>query len=174
MFSIKNLVFLAVAVSGTVIQRAKPEEPKYLELLVKDIQTVTAAAKAYNGGGLAKIEPINKAVNTYIADVKTTVKEINTKGPFSEPVTVKIINYAKADFLPTTNKAYAELKAKKPLFKAGGVVPRIATNLKSSGKVTVELIDALLAHAPANKKDQIKELRKQYVASYDKIVKDFS
>ncbi|KAG5930435.1 hypothetical protein E4U42_001358 [Claviceps africana] len=171
MLSVKNLLFLAVAVSGTVIQRAPPATPEDIQILNKDLQAITSATSLYNGRSL---QPITKAVDTYVADVKKTVKDIDSKGPFSEPVTAKLISYIKSDFLPNAKKGFEATRNKKPSFKTSRVIPQVVANLKSSYKATKALVDALLAHAPANKKAQIKDLLKEYEAAYEKTIKIFS
>ncbi|KAG5984827.1 hypothetical protein E4U55_003045 [Claviceps digitariae] len=173
MFSLRNLIFLAVAVTGSVIPRDVGQVKKDLEAINADTKAVTNAVNAFNGGAQGA-PPILAAENKLTSDIKAATGHTKAVGKVSEADADDIINYVTGQFQPSIDAALSALKSKKPKFQADGLNGIVKTTLQKLKVDAGELSDALVANAPASRVDKAKGTKAHIDAGIDDAIKDFS
>ncbi|KAG5943283.1 hypothetical protein E4U53_007065 [Claviceps sorghi] len=173
MFSLRNLVFLAVAVTGSVIPRDVGQVKKDLEMLNSDTQAVTKAVNGFDGT-IQTSTPIIVANNGLITDIGTTTGHVNSVGKVSEAGADDIINYFTDTFQSSIDAALSALKSKKEKFQAIGLVGIVKTNLDKLKGGAEGLSDALVRNAPASRVGKAKAIKAHIDAGIADAIKQFS
>ncbi|KAG6000417.1 hypothetical protein E4U21_005477 [Claviceps maximensis] len=173
MFSLRNLVFLAVAVTGSVIPRDAAEVKKDLIAINADTQAVTKAVIDY-AGGMQSAPPILIAQNRLTSDIKTATDHTKAAGKVSESEADDIINYVTTQFQPNIDAALSALKSKKDKFQADGITRIVKVRLEQLKKDASELSEALVIGAPASRVENAKSIKAHIDASIEGAIKDFS
>lgn len=174
MLSIKNLLFLAVAVTGSVIKRDAAQVQQDLKTINDDTNAVTTAVNNYNGGGLANAFPIVLAQQQLSKDLKTGTTNAQNTGVVSEPDADTIIAYITNTLLPSIKASLAALKAKKPQFDADGLTSTVNSSLQDLKTDTDKLGAALIAGTPPSKVDAAQGIQNQIDAAFADAIAFFS
>ncbi|KAK8914778.1 hypothetical protein H634G_02155 [Metarhizium anisopliae BRIP 53293] len=173
MLSIKNLLFLAVAATGSVIKRDAAQVKQDLQTINSDTIAVSNAVNNYNGG-LANALPIVTAQQQLSKDLKTGTTNANNAGPVSDTDADDILGYVKSTLLPSTEKALADLVAKKATFASDGLTSTVHDSLVSLKQDTGNYGAALKNGAPDNKKAEADGLNNQIATDFDNAIANFS
>ncbi|KAG5917358.1 hypothetical protein E4U42_007265 [Claviceps africana] len=173
MFSLRNLVFLAVAVTGSVIPRDVGQVKKDLETLNSDTQAVTNAVNGFDGS-MQSSTPIIVANNRLNIDIGTTTGHVNSVGKVSEADADEIIRYITGKFQPSVDGALSALKAKKDKFQAIGLVGIVRASLEKLKGNAEGLSGALITNAPASRVEMAKAIKAHIDAGIDDAIKQFS
>ncbi|EFY95776.1 hydrophobic surface binding protein A family protein [Metarhizium robertsii] len=173
MLSIKNLLFLAVAATGSVIKRDAAQVKQDLQTINADTQAVLNAVNSYNGG-LANALPIVTAQQQLSKDLKTGTTNANNAGPVSDADADEILAYVKDTLFPSTENTLAALEGKKATFANDGLTSTVKSSLESLKKDTGDLSDALKNGAPADKQPEAEGLKNQIAARFDSAIAQFS
>ncbi|KAG6029117.1 hypothetical protein E4U41_000473 [Claviceps citrina] len=174
MLSIKNLLFLAIAVTGSVIQRDAKQTKSDLQLIDTDTRAVTSAVNAYNGGGALNALPIVKAQDKLSADVRTATSHAKATGVVSEADAAAIIGYIQHTLRASLQGSLSALKSKKAKFAADGVTPTVRSSLQSLKSETDKLGAALVADTPPSKTAEAKAVASAISAGFADAIAFFS
>ncbi|KID74341.1 uncharacterized protein G6M90_00g083110 [Metarhizium brunneum] len=174
MLSIKNLLFLAVAATGSVIKRDAAEVKQGLQTINSDTSAVTAAVNNYNGGGFTNAVPIVTAQQQLSKDVKETTETAKNTGVVNDADANDIINYITGTLQPNIAASLAALKAKKANFDADGLTPIVKSSLTDLKTDTDKLGAALIAGTPAGLQEQAKAIQKKIDADFADAIAFFS
>ncbi|KAK9442275.1 hydrophobic surface binding protein [Metarhizium brunneum] len=161
MLSIKNLLFLAVAATGSVIKRDAAQVKQDLQTINEDTSAVTAAVNNYNGGGFANAIPIMTAQNKLSEDVKKATETAKNTGVVSDADANDIINYITSELQPNTETSLSALKAKKANFDADGLTPIVKNSLQDLKTDIDNLGAALIGGTPAALQAQAQAIQKK-------------
>ncbi|KID94032.1 4MeS, partial [Metarhizium majus ARSEF 297] len=173
MLSIKNLLFLAVAATGSVIKRDAAQVKQDLQTINSDTKAVVDAVNNYNGG-LANALPIVTAQQQLSKDLKTGTTNANNAGPVNEADADDILAYVKSTLIPSTEGALSGLVAKKATFAKDGLTSTVKSSLVDLKKDTGDLSNALENGAPDSKKPEAEQLKNQIAADFDDAIAQFS
>ncbi|KAG6017487.1 hypothetical protein E4U54_006935 [Claviceps lovelessii] len=173
MFSLRNLVFLAVAVSGSVIPRDVGQVKRDLETINADTQAVTKAVNSFTSV-VQGSEPMLAAENTLTHDIESATADTKAVGKVSESDADDIINYVHGNFQPSIDAALSALKSKKDKFKADGIARIVKMQLEKLKGVAGQLSEALVENAPASRVEQAKAIKAHIDTGLDDAIKDFS
>jgi len=173
MFSLRNLIFLAVAVTGSVIPRDVGQVKKDFEVINADTQAVTNAVNGFNGDA-QNTPPILNAEHKLTGDIKATTGHVKTVGKVSESDADYIINYVNGQYQPNIDAALSALKSKKAKFQAAGIAQIAKMDLEKLKGDAGALSDALVANAPASRVEKAKAIKAHIEAGIEDAIKDFS
>lgn len=174
MFSVRNLVFLAVAVTGSVIKRDAAQVKSDLQLINTDTQAVTAAVNNYNGGGINNALPIVRAQSKLSNDIKSATDHAKAAGALSEADSSAIIGYIRNTLQPSIKASLSALKSKKDKFAADGLTSIVKSRLESLKSDTDNLSAALVASAPPSKVSEAKAVSGAIDADFNDAIGYFS
>ncbi|QPG93553.1 hypothetical protein C2857_000703 [Epichloe festucae Fl1] len=174
MLSVRNLLFLAVAVTGSVIKRDAGQVKSDLQLINTDTQAVTAAVNNYNGGGVTNALPIVRAQSKLSRDIKSATDHAKAAGGISEADASAIIGYIKNTLQPSIQGSLSALKTKKGNFDADGLTPTVKSSLESLKSDTDNLSAALIAGTPPSKVSEAKGVSDAIDASFNDAIAYFS
>ncbi|GAB0132264.1 hypothetical protein EsDP_00000705 [Epichloe bromicola] len=170
MISIRNLLFLAVAVTGSVIKRDADIVRKDLEIVNSDTIAVTKAVNNYNVAQEAI--PILNAQRKLTADIKTATNNANrVKATPAEAE--KIIDYITNVFQGSISSALNALKAKKDNFKKDGLTDSVKKILKDLKSDSSNYSDALIAGTPAGLQEKARGIKKDIIKKFDDAINAF-
>ncbi|KAG5978712.1 hypothetical protein E4U55_006042 [Claviceps digitariae] len=169
MLSIKKLLFLAVAVTSAVVPRDGKLED--LQLVTQDLQALTSAVEAYNGGDA---QPIKSALVKYATDANLTLVNAKIKGEFSVDVSSQIIDYVRTTMVPALKKFLSAVDAKKLVFEANGLVDDVQAGLVALRAQTDSLSRTLVSKIPFDKISEVVNIIKDYQASFSAAISVFS
>ncbi|KFG79160.1 4MeS [Metarhizium anisopliae] len=173
MLSIKNLLFLAVAATGSVIKRDVAQVKKDLDTINSDTIAVTNAVNGYTGG-LASAFPIVTAQQQLSKDLKSATANAQDTGVVSEPDADDIIAYIINTLEPNIETSLSDLEAKKSQFDADGLTSTVHDSLQSLHTDTSNYGNALTAGAPPSKKPQAEAVQNKIDARFVKAIATFS
>ncbi|CCE30327.1 uncharacterized protein CPUR_04175 [Claviceps purpurea 20.1] len=173
MISLRNLLFLAVAVTGSVIPRDVGQVKKDLVTINADTQEVTKAVNGFNGD-LKSAPPILTAQHKLTSDIKTATDHAKAAGKVNEPDADFIINYISGQFQPSIDAALSAIKSKKDKFQGAGLAGTVKTSLTQLKGDADALSDALIGGAPASRVDKAKGLKAHISAGFDDAIKAFN
>lgn len=174
MLSIKNLLFLAVAATGSVIKRDAAEVLQDLKTINDDTTALTAAVNDYNGGGFTNALPIVNAQNKLSGDVDKATDAAKNAGVVSEADATVIITYITDNLQPNIKTSLSALKAKKANFDADGLTPIVNSSLQDLKTKTDNLGAALIGGTPASKKPQAEDIQNKIDADFADAIAYFS
>lgn len=174
MLSVKNLLFLAVAVTGSVIKRDAALVKKDLQTINTDTTAVTTAVNNYNGGGFANAIPIVNAQQQLSTDLKTATTDAKAAGTVSDADANDIIAYITGTLEPNIETSLAALKSKKANFDTDGLTAIVKGSLTDLKTDTDNLGAALIAGTPADLADQAKAIQAKIDADFDAAIAFFS
>ncbi|OAQ60522.1 hydrophobic surface binding protein [Pochonia chlamydosporia 170] len=173
MLSVKNLLFLAVAVTGSVIKRDAALVKADLQTINTDTAKVTTAVNNYNGGVLNAL-PIINAQQQVTKDIKKATTDAQNAGVVSEADALDIIAYITGTLEPTIVGSLSALKSKKAKFDADGLTGTVKSSLTSLKSDTDALGAALIAGTPANLVAQAQAIQAKIDADFDDAIAFFS
>lgn len=174
MLSIKNLLFLAVAATGSVIKRDAAEVKQDLQTINSDTSAVTTAVNNYNGGGFTNAVPIVTAQQQLSKDLKKATETAKNAGVVSEADANDIIGYITSELQPNIQTSLSALKAKKANFDADGLTPIVKSSLQDLKTDTDNLGAALIGGTPASKKPQAEDIQNKIDADFVDAIAYFS
>ncbi|KAH6722325.1 hydrophobic surface binding protein A-domain-containing protein [Leptodontidium sp. 2 PMI_412] len=152
MVAIKNLLFLATAISAlTIGKRDTATILNDIAAINTNVQAVTTATNNYNGGILAAIPIVTAEGNLEAAiDQGTTDAQATPQGTSADSQSV----IAAIDTLiPNIEASLTAIIAKKTQFAADGLTSTVYTTLGNLKVKTDAFSDALIAIASADTKD---------------------
>ncbi|KID86769.1 hydrophobic surface binding protein [Metarhizium guizhouense ARSEF 977] len=173
MLSIKNLLFLAVAATGSVIKRDAAQVKQDLQTINDDTNGVTAAVNNYNGG-LANALPIVTAQQKLSGDLKTATDNAKNTGTVNEADADEIIAYITNTLQPNIETSLSNLKAKKPQFDADGLTSTVKSSLQSLHTDTSNYGNALIAGTPPSKVAEAQAIQNKIDAGFVDAIAAFS
>ncbi|GAB0138444.1 hypothetical protein EsDP_00006679 [Epichloe bromicola] len=174
MLSVRNIVFLAVAVTGSVIRRDAAQVKSDLQLINADTQAVTAAVNNYNGGGYANALPIVGAQSKLSDDIKAATDHAKAAGGLSEADADAIVGYIRDTLQPSIQASLSALKSKRDKFAGDGLSPIVKSSLGSLKMDTDNLSAALVAGTPPSRVSEAKAVSDAIDASFDDAIAYFS
>ncbi|KAK2590952.1 hypothetical protein QQS21_011371 [Conoideocrella luteorostrata] len=174
MLSIKNLLFLAVAATGSVIKRDAAAVKQSLQTVNSDTQAVTTAVNNYNGGGIVNALPIVNAQQQLSKDIKSATQTAKDAGTVSEADATDIINYITGTLQPSIATTLTALKGKKDKFDADGLSSTVKSSLESLKTDTDDLGAALIGGTPPSKTEEAKAVQAKIDSSLDDAIAYFS
>lgn len=174
MLSVKNLLFLAVAVTGSVVRRDAALVKKDLQLINTDTLAITAAVNNYNGGGFTNAIPIVNAQQKASADIKTATTDAKAAGVVSVADANDIIAYITGTLEPSIVGSLSALKSKKAFFATDGLTAIVKGSLQSLKTDTDNLGAALIGGTPASLQAQAKAIQAKIDADFDDAINFFS
>jgi hypothetical protein len=173
MLSIKNILFLAVAVTGSVIKRDVAKVKQDLQTINTDTIAVATAVNNYNGGVLNAL-PIITAQNNLSKDLKSATTDAQQAGQASEADATEIIGYITNTLEPSIVTTLGALKAKKAKFDADGLTATVKSSLTSLKTDTDNLGAALIAGTPADLVTQAQAIQAKIDADFADAITFFS
>ncbi|KZZ99647.1 hydrophobic surface binding protein [Moelleriella libera RCEF 2490] len=175
MLSIKNLLFLAVAATGSVIIKRDVETVKQdLRTINDDTTAVTAAVNNYNGGGFAAAIPIVNAQNKLSRDIRSATTDAQNAGPASEADADDIIGYITNTLEPNIKTTLSALKSKKSKFDADGLSGTVKSSLQNLKSDTDKLSAALVSASPSSRAQAAQSIANTIDADFDDAIAYFS
>ncbi|KHO00447.1 4MeS [Metarhizium album ARSEF 1941] len=171
--SVKNLLFLAVAATGSVIKRDAAQITNGLRLINKDILTLKVAVNSYSGGVSGAI-PILGAQQTLTGDVKSTTDEVNNTPSVSEAESDAIFTYIKDQLAVSLQSFIKALESKKSIFDHDHLTSAVVAAVKSSQESTEHLSNALMAKAPGSFAARAKALKDEIDHQFEDAIAYFS
>ncbi|EFY88115.1 hypothetical protein J3458_021282 [Metarhizium acridum] len=173
MLSIKNLLFLAVAVTGSVIKRDAAQVKQGLQTINADTNAVTTAVNNYNSG-FSQALPIVNAQNKLKDDLKTATNDANNAGVVSESDADGIIGYITGTLRPSIDASLSALKSKKANFDKDGLTPVVKSSLQDLKTDTDNLGAALVNGTPDSRKSQAQSIQNKIDADFVDAINHFS
>ncbi|PVH84438.1 hydrophobic surface binding protein-like protein A, partial [Cadophora sp. DSE1049] len=151
MVAIKNLLFLATAVTAlTIGKRDTATILNDISIINSDVQALTTAANNYNGGILAAI-PILTAQNNLEAAIDQGITDAQATSQQTSAESQSVIA-AVDNLIPNIEASLAAIRAKKAQFAADGLTSTVQTSLTNLKAKTDTFSDALIAIASEDTK----------------------
>lgn len=172
MISIRNLLFLAVAVTGSVIKRDASTVLKDLETINSDTSAVTEAVNNYHGGS-GSTASILSAQNKLTQHIKTATNNAKGVKP-SDSEADKIISFITDKFQPNIRSSLNALTNAKDKFKKDGLAGAVKSILQALKSDSSNYSDALIAGTPGNKVEKAKAIKDEINKSFDDAIHAFS
>ncbi|TWU74216.1 hypothetical protein ED733_003153 [Metarhizium rileyi] len=174
MLSIKNILFLAVAATGSVVKRDVAQVKQGLQTINADTVAVTNAVNNYHGGGYDNAMPIVTAQEKLSDDSKEATSAVEGTNSVSHADANDIFAFIDNTLKETIEDSINALKSKREYFKADQLEDIVKSTLQSLQSDTDKLSDALLAKTPADLADKAKNIQARIYADFKDAITYFS
>ncbi|KAG6130513.1 hypothetical protein E4U48_005135 [Claviceps purpurea] len=193
MFSVKNLLYFAVAVSCAAINRdaadgsldslTRRDEPEAksnsnqtttdLEDITNNVYGLYQVVSMYNGSPISQY-PIVGSQDKLLHSINEATAHGKLAPVASQEDSTAILTYIQTVMWPAMLRAITPLKSKKDLFSQAGQAPAMKTLLVDLKTAVMELSDALVAATPLTKIILALSITRDMRNGFDDVIKAFS